>query len=91
MTPPDYLTSVQDDGFYGWPEKAPFDGILVAAAIEEIPQPLVDQLKIGARLILPQGNPARNQDLVVLEKTGSRKLQKRSVIPVRFVPMTGDH
>lgn len=79
------------DGFYGWPEKAPFDGILVAAAVDEIPQPLIDQLKTGGRLILPQGDPARSQDLVVLEKMETGKLVRRSIIPVRFVPLTGDH
>lgn len=79
------------DGFYGWPEHAPFDGILVAAAVEEIPRPLIDQMKTGGRLILPRGDPARSQDLVVLQKAESGKLIERSIIPVRFVPLTGDH
>lgn len=79
------------DGYYGWPEAAPFDGILVAAAIDEVPGPLVDQLKTGGRIVLPQGNPSRSQDLVVLEKTESGRLDRRSVIPVRFVPLTGEH
>ncbi len=79
------------DGYFGWPEKAPFDGILIAAAIDEIPQPLVDQMKDGSRLILPHGDPARSQDLMVLEKTAGGKLERRSIIPVRFVPLTGNH
>lgn len=79
------------DGFYGWPDQAPFDGILVAAAIDEVPQPLTDQLKVGGRLILPQGDPARSQDLVVLQKAEDGELVRRSIIPVRFVPLTGDH
>jgi len=79
------------DGFYGWPEKAPFDGILVAAAVDEVPQPLIDQLAAGGRLILPQGDPARSQELVVLEKAADGELVRRSIIPVRFVPLTGEH
>ena len=79
------------DGYFGWPEQAPFDGILIAAAIDEIPQPLVDQMKRGSRLVLPHGDPARSQDLLVLEKTLDGQLERRSIIPVRFVPLTGDH
>lgn len=79
------------DGYFGWPEAAPFDGILVAAAIDEIPKPLTDQLKTGGRIVLPHGDPARSQDLLVLQKTESGRLDRRSVIPVRFVPLTGEH
>ncbi len=79
------------DGFFGWPEKAPFDGILIAAAADEIPQPLIDQLKPGGRMILPHGDPSRSQDLLVLEKNESGELTRRSTIPVRFVPLTGEH
>jgi len=79
------------DGFFGWPEKAPFDGILIAAATDEIPQPLLDQLKPGARMILPLGKAWGNQDLLVVEKGEDGKTQERSIIPVRFVPLTGDH
>ncbi len=79
------------DGYFGWPEQAPFDGILIAAAIDEIPRPLIDQMRNGSRLILPHGDPARSQDLMVLEKTADGQLEKHSIIPVRFVPLTGDH
>lgn len=79
------------DGFLGWPEKAPFDGIVVAAAIDRIPPPLVEQLAVGGRLVLPRGNPATSQDLVVLVKDENGELYERSVLPVRFVPLTGDH
>ena len=74
------------DGFFGWPEKAPFDGIILTAAPEKVPQPLLDQLKEGGRLVIPEGK--FYQDLVVYEKIdgGTRR---REVIPVRFVPMTG--
>ncbi len=79
------------DGFYGWPEKAPFDGILMAAATDEIPQPLIDQMKPGARMVLPLGKAWGNQDLLVVEKGKDGKTHERSIIPVRFVPLTGDH
>ena len=75
------------DGYAGWPEFAPFDGIIVTAAPPRVPQPLIDQLKPGARLIVPEGE--REQELVVYEKSAAGELRRTSVIPVRFVPMTG--
>jgi len=75
------------DGYRGWPEQAPFDAILVTAAPPEIPQPLLDQLAVGGRLVAPVGEGI--QDLVVVERTAAG-LQRRPVIPVRFVPMTGE-
>jgi len=74
------------DGFFGWPEEAPFDGIIVTAAPQKVPQPLLDQLKEGGRLVIPEGRFA--QELVVYEKVGG-EIKRREVIPVRFVPMTG--
>jgi len=74
------------DGYEGWQEHAPFDRIIVTAAPEEVPQPLLDQLKDGGLLIAPIGS--LSQDLVVFEKVKS-KIKRRSTIPVRFVPMTG--
>ena len=76
------------DGYKGWPEAAPFDAIIVTCAPEKVPQPLVEQLKDGGRMIIPVG-PAGNQDLVLLRKKGTR-LEKRATLPVRFVPMTGE-
>ena len=76
------------DGYQGWAEAAPFDGIIVTCAPERVPQPLVEQLKDGGRLIIPVG-PACNQDLVLLRKRGG-KLEQQAVLPVRFVPMTGE-
>jgi protein-L-isoaspartate(D-aspartate) O-methyltransferase len=74
------------DGYMGWPEQAPFDRIIVTAAPEEVPEPLLDQLKEGGLLIAPIGR--QNQELVVFEKEKS-KIKRHSTIPVRFVPMTG--
>ena len=72
------------DGYGGWPEAAPFDGILVAAAPDHVPQPLIDQMKIGRRLLVPVGR--WEQDLLVLERTedGVREVER---LPVRFVPL----
>ncbi len=75
------------DGYAGWPEAAPFDGILVTAAPEKVPQPLLDQLKVGGKLVIPVGSFF--QDLLVLTKTATG-VERKNVIPVRFVPMTGE-
>jgi len=75
------------DGWAGWKDSAPFDGILVTAAPEKVPQPLLDQLKVGGRLVIPVGSYF--QDLLVYTRT-STGFEKRNVIPVRFVPMTGE-
>lgn len=76
------------DGYGGWPEEAPFDAILVtAAAPDQPPPPLEEQLKVGGRMVIPVGKYF--QDLVVLTRTQKGKVS-RSVIPVRFVPMTGE-
>jgi protein-L-isoaspartate(D-aspartate) O-methyltransferase len=74
------------DGFDGWPEAAPFDGILVTAAPAAIPQPLLDQLAVGGHLVIPVG--VHSQDLVVVTRTADG-FARRTVTPVRFVPMTG--
>ena len=75
------------DGYYGWKEYAPFDAIIVTAAPNETPKPLLDQLKTGGRLVIPVGDVW--QELVVITKT-KKGFERRSVIPVRFVPMTGE-
>ena len=74
------------DGYLGWPEAAPFDAIIVTAAAPKIPEPLKAQLKDGGRLVIPVGE--EYQSLVVLTRTGSR-FAEQTVLPVRFVPMTG--
>lgn len=75
------------DGYQGWPEAAPFDAVIVTCAPENVPQPLVAQLRDGGRMIIPVG-PSGNQDLILLTKRGE-KMERRAVLPVRFVPMTG--
>jgi protein-L-isoaspartate(D-aspartate) O-methyltransferase len=76
------------DGYKGWAEAAPFDAVIVTCAPERVPQPLIDQLKEGGRMIIPVGR-AWNQELVLLHKRGG-KLQQHRVLPVSFVPMTGE-
>ena len=75
------------DGYQGWEEHAPFDGIILTAAPDHIPQPLYDQLKMGARMVLPVGNG--NQELMVITKL-PEGMKKETVLPVRFVKMTGE-
>jgi protein-L-isoaspartate(D-aspartate) O-methyltransferase len=74
------------DGYLGWPENAPFDRIIVTAAPDHVPQPLIDQLKPGGKMIIPVGR--MEQELVLIEKS-EQGVSRRSTIPVRFVPMTG--
>jgi protein-L-isoaspartate(D-aspartate) O-methyltransferase len=76
------------DGYRGWPEHAPFDVIVVAASPREIPQPLLDQLAPGGRLVLPVGGYP--QDLTLVEKLKDGTIRRRTVAPVLFVPMTGE-
>jgi protein-L-isoaspartate(D-aspartate) O-methyltransferase len=79
----------QGDGYRGWAENAPFDAILITAATPKIPQHLIEQLKMGGRLVMPLGKDPRIQDLVVLTKSETG-LEKESVAGVVFVPMTGE-
>ena len=75
------------DGYAGWPEAAPFDKVIVTCAPTSVPQPLIDQLKAGGRMIIPVGD-GTSQQLHLLEKTATG-LRQTAVLPVRFVPMTG--
>lgn len=81
----------QGDGYYGWPEKAPFDGIIVTAAGSQIPSPLINQLKPGGKMILPVGSEYSVQFLMLIEKDAEGKVSSRQILPVRFVPLTGSH
>jgi protein-L-isoaspartate(D-aspartate) O-methyltransferase len=73
------------DGYYGWKEHAPFDAIVVTAAAEYIPPPLIEQLKDGGKMVIPVGAPFRTQMLMLVEKKGGKVLT-HSLFPVRFVP-----
>ena len=79
------------DGWYGWPEEGPFDGIIVTAVGEEVPPKLVEQLAPGGRMVLPLGPRFGGQMLVVLTRGDSGELERRDVLPVQFVPLTGNH
>ena len=76
------------DGYKGWPEKAPFDAIVLTAAAPVIPEPLKQQLKIGGKLLAPVGE--MSQRLVLMEKTAEDSYKEEVLLPVRFVPMTGE-
>jgi protein-L-isoaspartate(D-aspartate) O-methyltransferase len=76
------------DGYAGWPEHAPFDAIMVTAGAEEVPAPLLQQLKPGGRLVIPVGPRERVQELLLIEKKADGTVTRRKVLPVRFVPFT---
>ena len=78
------------DGWYGWPEAAPFDGILVTAVAPEIPPQLLSQLAVGGKLVIPVGHPRGNQELVLITRLSSSEIRSKDILPVRFVPMTGE-
>jgi protein-L-isoaspartate(D-aspartate) O-methyltransferase len=76
------------DGYQGWPQEAPFDGIIITAAPPKLPEPLVAQLKVGGRMVVPVG--VTRQELNVYTKRSDGSVHKETIIPVRFVPMTGE-
>ena len=77
------------DGGLGWPERAPFDAIIVTAAAPEIPPALVEQLRAGGRMMIPVGPRHGDQELVLLTRNAAGDVMQRSVLPVAFVPLTG--
>ena len=77
------------DGYYGWQEEAPFDGIVVTAAASHIPPPLIGQLRAGGRMVIPVGGPFFVQQLMLVEKREDGTVTSRQLLPVRFVPLTG--
>ena len=82
------ITVREGDGYRGWPEHAPYDGIIVTAAPERIPQPLLDQLAANGRMVIPVGGFF--QELKVFKKDASGRVTEKDILPVRFVPMTGE-
>ena len=84
----DNVTVRHGDGYRGWPEHAPFDTIIVAAAPDHVPQPLIDQLAPGGKLVIPVGE--YYQELIFIEKQSDGTVRRRSVAGVAFVPMTGE-
>jgi protein-L-isoaspartate(D-aspartate) O-methyltransferase len=79
------------DGYYGWPERGPFDAIIVTAAASYIPPPLVKQLKPGGRMVIPVGASFLTQYLMLVEKQPDGSVVSRQILPVSFVPLTGRH
>ena len=79
------------DGYAGWAEKAPFDGIVVTAAASQIPPPLLEQLKPGGRMIIPIGAAFLVQQLMLIEKLADGSIRTEALLPVAFVPLVGRH
>ncbi len=79
------------DGYYGWPEAAPFDAIMVTAAASHVPPPLLKQLKPGGRMVIPLGTQFMTQSLMLVEKKQDGSVTTRQILPVAFVPLTGGH
>lgn len=84
----DNVKTKQGDGYFGWPQAGPFDAIIITAAVNHVPPPLLAQLKDGGRIILPLGNPLGYQNLVLVTRKGE-KHTVRQITGVLFVPMTG--
>jgi protein-L-isoaspartate(D-aspartate) O-methyltransferase len=86
----DNVTVRIGDGYLGWPELAPFDAIIVTAAPETVPPPLIEQLKVGGKLVIPVGPEDRVQSLQLIEKAPGGAISRTDVLPVAFVPLTRD-
>ena len=84
----DNVTVRAGDGYHGWPDQAPFDAIIVTAAPESVPEPLLEQLAVGGRLVIPVGPVRRTQTLKVLRKDADGQIHTRNVTAVIFVPFT---
>jgi protein-L-isoaspartate(D-aspartate) O-methyltransferase len=76
------------DGYAGWPERAPFDRIIVTAGADHIPRPLLDQLRPGGRMVIPLGDKPDTLELTLVDKDSKGRVRKRALLPVRFVPLT---
>jgi protein-L-isoaspartate(D-aspartate) O-methyltransferase len=82
------VTTKVADGYFGWQDCGPFDGIVVTAAADHVPPPLVGQLKPGGRMVIPVGSPFAVQFLTLVEKTDTGDIRTRQLLPVSFVPLT---
>jgi protein-L-isoaspartate(D-aspartate) O-methyltransferase len=87
----DNVTTSLGDGYFGWPQHAPYDAIVVTAAASHVPPPLIEQLKPGGRMVIPVGGRFTVQYLLLLEKTTNGEILTRQITAVRFVPLTGEH
>ncbi len=87
----DNVTVRAGDGYFGWPEHAPFDIIVVTAAASHVPPPLIAQLKTGGRMVIPVGSAFLTQHLLLVEKGEDGSVTSRQILPVIFVPLTGGH
>lgn len=85
------ITVISGDGYYGWEERAPYDAIIVTAAPDEVPPRLIDQLKRGGRMAIPVGPSRWGQSLQLIEKLDDGSIKTSDMLPVAFVPLTGDH
>ncbi|PWG03789.1 protein-L-isoaspartate O-methyltransferase [Sphingosinicella humi] len=84
----DNVTVRHGDGYAGWPQHGPFDGIIVTAGAKHVPPPLVEQLKPGGRMVIPVGRSLGTQELRLIVKDGKGRVTSRTITPVRFVPLT---
>ena len=87
----DNISVKAGDGYFGWPEAEPFDGIIVTAVGPDIPPALVEQLRVGGKMVIPVGTPRAAQNLTVVTKLQNGGYTAKEVLPVAFVPLTGDH
>jgi protein-L-isoaspartate(D-aspartate) O-methyltransferase len=87
----DNIKTKVGDGYYGWPEAAPFDAIMVTAAASHVPPPLLKQLKPGGRMVIPLGTHFLTQYLMLVEKQADGSVTTHQMVPVSFVPLTGGH
>jgi protein-L-isoaspartate(D-aspartate) O-methyltransferase len=83
-----HFVSELRDGYLGWPECGPFDAVIVTAALDHVPPPLIEQLKVGGRLVMPLGHVHAPQQLTVIEKIAPSETRTRSMTFVSFVPFT---
>ena len=85
------VTVLHGDGYYGHPRGGPYDAIIVTAAASHVPPPLIAQLVPGGRMVIPVGRSGWTQNLLLVEKDANGEVSTRNLLPVRFVPLTGEH